>query len=98
MKNALIVILSMALAIGAFLSRPCEDDFTALVAAQGIKDQRSLPAKLLHPTRSRTANVLEGAEFCDRILWVEIHSKDGKTLYAGLFNHWWDATGRMQRV
>ena len=96
MKNALLVILSMALAVGAFLSRPCEDDFNAFVAAQGIHDQRSLPAKLLRPTR--TKNPMEGAQFCDRILWVEIHDKDGKTLYAGVFNHWWDSTGRMQRV
>jgi len=96
MKNALIVILSMALAIGAFLSRPTEDDFKGFVAAQGIQDQRPLPAKLLHPSRPR--NPLDGAQFCDRILWVEIHDKDGKTLYAGLFNHWWDSTGRMQRV
>jgi len=53
MKNAVIVILSMALAIGAFLSRPCEDDFTAFVAAQGIPDQRSLPARLIRPPRRR---------------------------------------------
>jgi hypothetical protein len=97
MKNALIVILSMALAIGAFLSRPCEDDFNAFVSSQGIQDQRPLPAKLLRPTRP-PRNPMEGAQFCDRILWVEIRDKDGKTLYAGLFNHWWDSTGRMQRV
>jgi hypothetical protein len=96
MKNALLVILSMALAIGAFLSRPCEDDFTAFVAAHGIQDQRPLPAKLLRPSRPR--GPMEGAQFCDRIMWVEIRDKDGKTLYAGLFNHWWDSTGRMQRV
>ena len=97
MKNALIVILSMALAIGAFLSRPCEDDFNAFVAAQGMGDQRSLPARLLKPSRgSRSA--LEGVTFCDRILWVEIRDKDGKTLYAGLFAHWWDSSGRMQRA
>jgi hypothetical protein len=97
MKNALIVILSMALAIAAFLSRPTEDDFNDFVAAQGIGDQRALPARLLRPTRP-AKNPLAGAEFCDRVLWVEIRSKDGKTLYAGLFNHWWDSTGRMQRV
>ena len=96
MKNVLIVILSMALAIGAFLSRPCEDDFNAFAAAQGIRDQRPWPVKLLRPSRPR--NPLEGAQFCDRILWVEIRGKDGKTLYAGLFNHWWDSSGRMQRV
>ena len=96
MKNALIVILSMALAIGAFLSRPTEDDFNDFVAGQGIRDQRSVPAKLLKPQRQR--NPLEGAQFCDRLLWVEIRDKDGKTLFAGIFNHWWDGTGRMQRV
>lgn len=96
MKNALIVILSMALAVGAFLSRPTEDDFDEFVQAHGIRDQRPWPAKLLRPS-SKRRNPLTGAEFCDRVLWVEIR-KDGKTLYAGLFNHWWDSTGRMQRV
>ena len=100
MKNALLVILSMALAIGAFLSRPTEDDFREFVAAQGIRDERpdsrTASARLQRPRRQR--NPLEGAEFCDRILWVEIHDKDGKTLFAGVFSHWWDSTGRMQRV
>jgi hypothetical protein len=95
MKNALLVLLSMALAVGAFLSRPTEDNFKDFVAAHGMADQRSLPQRLMRPSKAR--NPLDGAEFCDRVLWVEIR-KDGKTLYAGLFNHWWDSTGRMQRV
>ena len=94
MKTALIVILSMALAIGAFLSRPTEADFKDFVAAHAPEPRQS--QRNVRATRAR--NPLEGAEFCDRILWVEIHDKDGKTLYAGLFSHWWDSSGRMQRV
>ena len=95
MKTALIVILSMALAIGAFLSRPTEADFKDFVAAHA-PEQRQAPQRNTRASRAR--NPLEGADFCDRILWVEIHDKDGKTLYAGLFSHWWDSSGRMQRV
>ena len=100
MKNALLVILSMALAIGAFLSRPTEDDFRDFVASAGNRDQRQEPraASARGARAQRQRNPLEGAEFCDRILWVEIHDKDGKTLFAGVFSHWWDSTGRMQRV
>jgi hypothetical protein len=96
MKTALIVILSMALAIGAFLSRPTEADFKDFVAAHAVPEQRPAPQRNARPSRAR--NPLESAEFCDRILWVEIRDKDGKTLYAGLFSHWWDSSGRMQRV
>ena len=48
------------------------------------------------PERGRD-NPLADAEFLDRIFWVEIR-RDGKTLYAGCFNHWWDGAGRMLRA
>ena len=37
------------------------------------------------------------AQFNDCWLWVEV-SIDGKTVYAGLLNHWWDRSGRMERA
>ena len=37
------------------------------------------------------------AEFKDCWLWVEV-AVDGKTVYAGLLNHWWDRSGRMERA
>lgn len=37
------------------------------------------------------------AQFKDCWLWVEV-AIDGKTVYAGLLNHWWDRSGRMERA
>lgn len=42
-------------------------------------------------------NSLSKAEFSDCWLWVEVRV-DGKTVYAGLLNHWWDRSGRMERA
>jgi len=77
MKNALIGMLSLALAIAAFLTRPTEDNFRAFVRTHG-------------PGAAK-------AEYHDCWLWVEV-SVDGKTVCAGLFNHWWDKGGRMERA
>ena|SRR2546423_10898884 len=100
MKNVLIVILTMALSAAAFLTRPTEDDFHDLVAQQAPRDNHASPPpsskRRVRPSREPD-NPLAKAEFFDRIFWVEIR-KDGQTLYAGCFNHWWDKTGRMTRV
>jgi hypothetical protein len=95
MKNAIIAILALALVAAAFLTRPTEDDFEQFVLAHAAKDRRSPAERFIRPSRSQPT--LEHAEFYDRILWVEIR-KDGKTLYAGAFNHWWHPSGRMERV
>jgi hypothetical protein len=101
MKNVLIVILTMALSAAAFLTRPSEDDFHDLVAQQASKEDR--PAAPPSPSKRRNRpsrepeNPLAKTEFLDRVFWVEIR-KDGQTVYAGCFNHWWDKTGRMQRM
>jgi len=80
MKNAIIGMLSLALAFAAFLTRPTEEQFAGLVKS--------------HVQRSP---VLAKAEFKDCWLWVEV-TVDGKTVLAGLFNHWWDKSGRMERA
>jgi hypothetical protein len=103
MKNVLIVILTMALSAAAFLTRPNEDDFRDLLAKQAAAaEQPAPPAKGKAKHRSRPAreaqDPLAKAEMLDRIFWVEVRGKDGQTLYAGCFNHWWDKSGRMQRM
>lgn len=93
MKNALIVILSLALCAAAFLTRPTEDEFRAFVRDHAERQK-------LGPGRFRGRAVeppVARAEFKDCVLWVELRV-DGKLLYAGAFNHWWDRTGCMERV
>ena len=112
MKNVLIVILTMALSAAAFLTRPTEDDFNHFVVQAAPKEDAPPPPKRVaraargardrdrdrdrRPDRVRE-NPLAKAVFLDRVFWVEVRV-DGKTVYAGCFNHWWDSTGRMLRA
>ena len=96
MKNALIGMLSLALALAAFLTRPTEDDFKAFVRENVERQKRGSlgePGRRARPAAPTLAN----ATFKDCWLWVEVNV-DGTTLYAGLFNHWWDKSGRMERA
>ena len=81
MKNVLIGILSLALCIAGFLTRPTEENFRAFV----------------YHHRADAGGALTRAEFKDCWLWVEV-TVDGKTVCAGLLNHWWDRSGRMERA
>ena len=96
MKNGIIMVLSMLLCAGAFLTRPTDDDFADLLARHAARDRRSMPERLVGKS-GRPNHSLAKAEMVDRYLWVEVR-RDGKTLYAGLFNHWWDNRGRMERI
>lgn len=95
MKNALIGMLSLALAIAAFLTRPTEADFRAF-ARQHAERQKvggiDLPGR-----RASSEPSLAKAEFKDCWLWIEVNV-DGKTVCAGVFNHWWDKSGRIERA
>ena len=95
MKNVLIGMLSLALAIAAFLTRPTEADFKAFVREHAERQKTGgmdLPGR-----RTSGEPSLAKAQFNDCWLWVEV-SVDGKTLFAGAFNHWWDKSGRMERA
>ena len=95
MKNILIGMLSLALAIAAFLTRPTEGDFRAF--ARDVAERQKQGA-LGEPGRRPAAGPSQAqAEFKDCWLWVE-RRVDGKTLFAGVFNHWWDKSGRMERA
>ena len=81
MKNVLIGILSLALCIAGFLTRPTEEDFRAFA----------------YRHRADSGGVMTKAEFKDCWLWVEVRV-EGRTVCAGLLNHWWDRTGRSERA
>ena len=97
MKNVLIGMLSLALCIVAFLTRPTEGDFRAFVRDQVEEQKRgALGAPGRRPALAAGPSI-EKAEFKDCWLWVEV-VVDGKSVYAGVFNHWWDRSGRMERA
>jgi hypothetical protein len=87
---------------------PSDGPRDARLAAAKKRSSRAARAQRREPTREREPyrdrdrerereNPFAGAEFLDRLFWVEVR-KDGKTVYAGCFSHWWDRTGRMMRV
>ena len=95
MKNVLIGMLTLALTLAAFLTRPTADDFKAFVRDHAEGQKRGALDNA--GRRAAEGPSLAKAEFTDYWLWVEV-TVDGKTLYAGLFNHWWDKSGRMERA
>ena len=95
MKNILIGMLCLALAIAAFLTRPTEGDFRAF--ARDLAERQKQGALGEPGRRAAAGPSLAKAEFKDCWLWVELRV-DGKTLFAGVFNHWWDKSGRMERA
>ena len=95
MKNVLIGMLSLALALAAFLTRPTEADFKSFV--RNHVEHQKVGGVDLPGRRASAEPSLAKAQFKDCWLWVEV-TVDGKTLFAGVFSHWWDKSGRMERV
>ena len=88
MKTLLILLLTVVLAAGAFLSRPSEESFREFVAA---------PTEKTHDTPIGTVTIKMdptsvGEEFTykDRFLWSTVE-KDGQTAYVGVFGNWFKA-------
>ncbi len=87
MKTFLILVLSTLLAIGAFLSRPTEQNFHAVV--RGKLESANVPSAL---GERGAAAMEEGVTYHDRWVYSTIEV-NGKTVYAGVFSRWF-ATGR----
>ena len=79
MKNFLIIVLALGLAAAAFLTRPDREEFDRYVHAR----EKDAP-------RGASTPDLDGVEFKDCVLWTVVRSKDGKTLYTGVFDRWID--------
>ena len=98
MKSTLIMILTAALCAAAFFTRPSEQDFRDFVKQRvrnegegGDGDPRNIARRLLNrPTA--TEAFLKDVRFEDRYLWVQVE-RDGRPIYTGLFDHWWDHSG-----
>jgi hypothetical protein len=86
MKNFLFIMLSLSLAAVAFFTRPTEDDFKSYVSE---KADRGAPAEFLGERPTAEEGAVDGYVFTDRILWVNVQ-RDGRTLYTGVFDHWFD--------
>lgn len=87
MKTILILILTLALAAGAFLSRPSEESFKAYIRDQAKEheEKEGLLEKLFGG--NKTEDFLKHCTYKDRLVYAEIE-KDGKVIYTGVFSHW----------
>ena len=96
-KSFFIIVLAIALAAAAFVTRPTEQSARAFLVgdAQPMAEPPKTLTVALKDTlvKSVEQGVQEreglpsGYEFKDRILWVEV-VKDGHTIYTGVLSHW----------
>jgi hypothetical protein len=88
MKNFLIIVLSLGLAAAAFMTRPDRGEFERYVRERaGSPDAGNAVDGILKEVAVQ--GVLDNVEFKDFYLWTVV-SKDGKTLYTGVFDRWID--------
>lgn len=85
-KTLLIVVLMLALAAGAALTRPTEEQFKPFLREQLAGQNDGFFDKLTADLR--TDGWMKDAAFKNRLLWTTVE-KDGKLAYVGAFGHWW---------
>ena len=82
-KSAIILVLIILLAGGAFLSRPTKQNFEAYVREQMKLNSSGVIAKMLSDWQIE--GYLNSVEFKDRYLWVEV-TQNGKRQFVGAFS------------
>jgi hypothetical protein len=82
-KSFLILVLSTVLAIGAFLSRPTEENFRAFVRQK--MGSANVPAAMMN--ENAVGSMMQGCSYHDRFVYSTIEI-NGKTVYAGVFSRW----------
>ncbi len=107
MKSLLILILTLALAVALFFSRPTSADFQKFIRentkivnntptggptlTQQIESQ--LKNALASTANETAADVfLKQCEYDNYILWTNVR-KDGKVIYTGIVGHWFQRGG-----
>ena len=90
MKTLLIVILTLLLCAGAFLSRPNQQQFKAYLTDRYAKGSTNPLSRFL--SSAHADQFIRDSEFKDRLLWVDVQ-KDGKIAYTGAFSTWFERSG-----
>jgi hypothetical protein len=89
-KSLIILILLLVIAAGAFLSRPKAADFKPFIKQkiEATNGQGNVVKQVL--TDVEADQFVQQCTINDRLLWVTV-KKDGKTIYTGAFNHWFQS-------
>jgi hypothetical protein len=75
MKTFLILVLSTALSLAAFMTRPGRREFVLYMADREGGERASL---------ERAVGMSKGLTFNNRVLWTDVE-REGKVLYTGAF-------------
>ena len=86
MKTFLILVLSSALTLAAFMTRPGRREFVLYMADREGGVRSSL---------ERAVGMSKGLTFNNRVLWTDVE-KDGKVLYTGAFSNFFARNGEQK--
>lgn len=86
MKTFLILVLSSALTLAAFMTRPGRREFVLYMADREGGARSSL---------ERAVGMSKGLTFNNRVLWTDVE-KDGKVLYTGAFSNFFARGGEQK--
>ncbi|HWE04766.1 MAG TPA: hypothetical protein VG326_20330 [Tepidisphaeraceae bacterium] len=97
MQRFIIIVLLMALAGGAFISKPTDGkqsftDFLVAKATRGDTDGLSGSWDAFKARR-----YADSCEYKDRIFWWSV-TRDGQTVYVNAFSHWFNRAELKQEV
>lgn len=90
-KTAIIFVLLILLAGGAFLSRPTRQSFDAFARDQYKLNNSGLIGKMLGDWQ--VEGYLNSIEFKDRYLWVEV-AQNGKCQFVGAFSKFFSVASK----
>jgi len=94
MKTLLILILTVALIGGAFLTKPTQKDFGAMIRQKMAGEKKDgLLTVIFHGGRDKAEQYLQGCTFKDRWVWMDVE-RDGQRIYTGAFGHWFGGEGK----
>jgi len=101
MKSFIILILSILLAGGAWLSKPSEQSFRAMVnkklGAQTSGSDAGEYNIVFGKRKDPAEQFLSECKIKDRVLWMNVE-KDGKTIYTGVFATWFGSDLKMEKA
>jgi hypothetical protein len=101
MKSFIILVLSILLAGGAWLSKPSERSFRAMVTKklgqETIKSEGGDFNIVFGKKPDAAEKFLSECKFKDRVLWTTVE-KDGKTIYTGAFATWFGSDLKIEKV
>jgi hypothetical protein len=95
-KSTVILVLLLALLLGAGLSRPGQSDFERDAAGkltETVKPKNVIERVFGEP---RTVDLAARCEYKNRLLWADVYL-DGKHLATGAFGRWfWSDEGKLR--